>query len=211
MIKKSWIVHFCLGFLKLTGYVPAWLFFKPKVYLAEGASRRLPKGCILVSNHQSLLDFVLYLITFPFRNIRFLMAEVLFSHNKPLTTFLYCVGGIKVDRDAKDFGFVSDSLEVLDQGGAVGIFPQGRLPVNGKPFPFTSSTAFIALHADKPIIPVYTAGGYGLFKRSRVVIGAPMMLGEYFPELEEKQRLQALTELLEKTVYDLKEEIEKRK
>jgi 1-acyl-sn-glycerol-3-phosphate acyltransferase len=207
MIKKSWFVNFCLGFLKLTGYVPAWLFFKPKVHLAEGASRRLPKGCILVSNHQSLLDFVLYLIVFPFRSIRFLMAEVLFSHNKLLSTFLYCVGGIKVDRDGKNFGFISNSLEVLDQGGTVGIFPQGRLPVNGKPFPFTPSTAFIALHTDKPIVPVYTAGGYGLFKRSQVVIGAPVYVAEHFLEMEEKQRLQALTELLEKTVYDLKEEI----
>ena len=207
MIKKSWFVNFCLGFLKVTGYLPAWLFFKPRVHLAQGASRRLPKGCILVSNHQSLLDFVLYLMVFPFRSIRFLMAEVLFSHNKVLETFLYCVGGIKVDRDAKSFDFVANSLEVLDKGGTVGIFPQGRLPVNGKPFPFTPSTVFIALHTDKPIVPVYTAGGYGLFKRSQVVIGSPMNLAEHFPELEEKQRLQALTQLLEKTVYDLKEEL----
>jgi 1-acyl-sn-glycerol-3-phosphate acyltransferase len=112
-----------------------------------------------------------------------------------------------VDRDGKNFGFISNSLEVLDQGGTVGIFPQGRLPVNGKPFPFTPSTAFIALHTDKPIVPVYTAGGYGLFKRSQVVIGAPVYVAEHFLEMEEKQRLQALTELLEKTVYDLKEEI----
>lgn len=207
MIKKSWLVHVCLGFVKVTGYIPAWLFFKPKVHLAEGASRRLPKGCILVSNHQSLLDFVLYLIVFPFRSIRFLMAEVLFGKNPVLRTFLYCIGGIRVDRDGKNFSFISDSLEVLDQGGNVGIFPQGRLPVGEKPFPFTPSTAFIALHADKPIVPVYTDGGYGLFKRSQVVIGAPMVLNEYFPELQDKQRLRALTEMLQKTVYDLKEEI----
>lgn len=207
MIKKSWLVNFCLGFLKVTGFVPAWLFFMPKVRCAPGASRQLPKGCILVSNHQALLDFALYLIVFPFRSVRFLMAEVLFGKNPVLRTFLYCMGGIRVDRDGKNFDFVSNSLEVLDRGGTVGIFPQGRLPVGDQPFPFTPSTAFIALHSDKPVVPVYTAGGYGLFKPAQVVIGAPIYVAEHFPEMEEKQRLQALTELLEKTVYDLKEEI----
>ena len=40
------------------------------------------------------------------------------------------------------FDFVSHSIEVLDQGGTVGVFPEGRLPIGGKPFPFTVSTAF---------------------------------------------------------------------
>jgi 1-acyl-sn-glycerol-3-phosphate acyltransferase len=207
MIKNKWLVHLSVGFAKLTGLLPGWLFFMPRVKLAPGASRRLPKNCILVSNHTALVDFALYLVLFPLRTIRFPMAEVLFRKSKALSFLLYALGGIRVDRDGKDFGFVSQCLEVLDDRGTVGIFPQGRLPVNGKPFPFTPSTAFIALHTDKPIVPVYTAGGYGLFKRSQVVIGAPVYVAEHFLEMEEKQRLQALTELLEKTVYDLKEEI----
>jgi 1-acyl-sn-glycerol-3-phosphate acyltransferase len=88
----------------------------------------------------------------------------------------------------------------------VGIFPQGRLPVNGKPFPFTVSTAFMALQTEAPIIPVYTEGGYRPFKPSRVVIGAPLDLREYCQEgLSRQQQLQQLTDRLEKTVYDLKD------
>ncbi len=200
-----------LLFTKVTGMIPALLFLKPRVRVQEGGKRRLPRPSILVSNHCSLMDFVLYLFVFPFRTIRFLMAEVLFRKGKFFSAFLYGLGGIYVNRDSREFGFVSNSIEVLDGGGILGVFPQGRLPINGKPFPFTVSTAFIALHANAPIVPVYTDGNYGLFKRANVVIGKPFYLTEYVQEgLSEDEQLQRLTQLLERKVYDLKEEIGKK-
>jgi 1-acyl-sn-glycerol-3-phosphate acyltransferase len=206
MIKNKWLVNFCLGFVKLTGILPAWILLKPKVRLARGANRRLPRSCILVSNHMSLMDFVLYTLVFPFRTIRFLIAEVMFRGF--LKPFLKLIGGIRVDRDAKSFDFVSHSLEVLDDGGIIGVFPQARLPVKGVKFPFTVSTAFIAIHSDAPIIPVYTDGKYGITKRTGVVIGAPICLKDYALEgLTEQEQIAHLTKVLEEKVYALKEEL----
>lgn len=208
MIKNKWLVRFTVGLAKLTGYVPGWLFFKPRVRLAEGAKRRLPKNCILVSNHTSLLDFALYLLVFPGRTLRFPMAEVLFRNGKFMSFLMYALGGIRVDRDGKDFGFVSECLEVLDNGGSLGIFPQGRLPLNGQIFPFTVSTAFIATHTDAPIIPVYTDGNYGITKRANVVIGAPIHIADHLqPGLSQDAQLQQLTKMLEETVFGLKESL----
>lgn len=208
MYRKKWFVDLCTGFTKVTGFVPAWLFFKPRVTLAPGAKRRLPKSCIVVSNHRSLLDFVVYLLVFPFRTIRFLTAEVLFNKNKLLSTLLYALGCIRVDRDAKAFDFVSNSIEVLDRGGTLGVFPEGRLPIGGKPFPFTVSTAFIATHVSAPIVPVYTDGSYGLFKRANVVIGEAFYLTDHCKEgLSEPEQLEHLTAVLRSKVYDLKEEL----
>lgn len=208
MNKNKWLVNLFVGFVKLTGLLPAWLFLKPRVHLAPGAKRKLPKNCILVSNHISLMDFVLCLLVFPCRTIRFLIAEVLYNKNKVLGLFLNLIGGIRVDRDAKSFDFVSHALEVLDKGGTVGVFPQGRLPLKGIQFPFTVSTAFIALHTQAPIIPVYTDGNYGLTKRANMVIGAPIYLQEFVKEgLSEQEQLSHLTKLLEETVFNLKEEL----
>ena len=208
MIKNKWLVRFTVGLAKLTGYVPGWLFFKPRVRLAEGAKRRLPQNCILVSNHTSLLDFALYLLVFPGRTLRFPMAEVLFRNGKFMSFLMYALGGIRVDRDGKDFGFVSECLEVLDNGGSLGIFPQGRLPLNGQIFPFTVSTAFIATHTDAPIIPVYTDGNYGITKRANVVIGAPIHIADHLqPGLSQDAQLQQLTKMLEETVFGLKESL----
>lgn len=201
-------VNIATGLAKLTGYVPGWLFFKPRVTLASGAKRRLPKNCILVSNHRSLLDFPVYLLVFPFRTVRFLTAEVLFNKNKFMSFLLYSLGCIRVDREGRAFGFVSEALEVLDTKQTLGVFPEGRLPVGGKPFPFTVSTAFIATHADSLIVPVYTDGNYGLLKRCNVVIGEAFDLKAYCKEgLSEQQQLEQLTQLLRQKVYDLADEI----
>ncbi len=210
MFKNKIFVNLFVGFVKLTGLLPAWLLFKPKVYY-KSKRYPLPKPCILVSNHKSLMDFVLYLVVFPFRTIRFLMAEVLFNKGKLFGKFLHAIGGIKVDRDAHSFDFVSDALQVIDEGGTVGIFPEGRLPIGGKPWPFTPSTAFIAMHTDAPIVPVYTDGNYGLFKRARVVIGEPIVLMDYCDQsASQEEQLKSLTALLESKVYELKDELAKR-
>ena len=208
MNKHKWLVRFYLGFVKVTGALPALIFLKPRIKLAPGAKRQLPKSCILVSNHISLMDFVVYLLVFPFRTIRFLIAEVLYNRSKLFARFLNLIGGIRVDRDAKSFDFVSHALNVLDDGGSIGVFPQGRLPLKGQQFPFTVSTAFIALHTSAPIIPVYTDGNYGISKRVGVVIGAPIYLKELCIEgLSEQEQLSHLTKLLEEKVFALKEEL----
>lgn len=205
MIKNKHLVNVTVGLAKVTGYIPGWLFFKPKIRLAPGAKRQLPQNCILMSNHTSLLDFALYLTVFPGRTIRFPMAEVLYNKGSAMAFLLDALGGIRVDRDGKDFGFVPDCLEVLDGGGTLGIFPQGRLPLDGKAFPFTVSTAFIATNTEAPIIPVYTGGNYGISRRADVVIGAPIYVSEHLqPGLSRDEQLQKLTDMLEKTVYDLK-------
>lgn len=193
-----------LFFVKLTGWLPALIFFKPKRVYAPGTPHRLPKGCILMSNHTSLMDFPFYLTVFPFRTLHFLMAEVLFRKGKLFSAFLYAMGGIYVDRDARNFGFVERSQEILSKGGTVGIFPEGRLPVDGKPFPFKPGVVYLALRTGAPLVPAYTAGRYGLFRRSRVVLGEPIDLSALCRETPPSAaELERLTRLLQQRVYAL--------
>lgn len=211
-MKQRNVNPILLWIVKLTGVIPALLFLKPKVIYADKKkqSRKLPKGCILMSNHRSLMDFVLYLILFYGRTIRFLMAEVLYNKSKLFAWFLFGIGGIYVNRDAKDFGFMHESIKVLDKKGTIGIFPESRLPVNGKPWPFKPSVSYIALHSDAPIVPVYTDGNYGLFKRTHVVIGTPIYLNELRDHnVPEDKDIDRLTKLLEQKTYELKELIDR--
>ena len=206
-MRQKNVNRFVLGFVKLTGYLPAMLFFKPRVIYEDKTvqSKRLPKPCIFVSNHQSLLDFALYLCLFFGRTIRFQMAEVLFEKGKLFSNFLFWLGGIYVNRNKLNMEMMATSIRILDAGGTVGEFPQGRLPVDGKPFPFKSGVVYMALHSDAPIVPVYTDGNYGLKKRATVVIGKPINLKEWCTdEKPSLATIEALTAQLEQTVYDLK-------
>lgn len=202
-----------LGFVKLTGFIPAAIFFKPRVHFMnrEVQGKRLPKPCILMSNHKSLMDFPLYLITFPFRTIRFLMSEALYNKNAFFAWFLDKLGGIKVDREALDFSFVGDALTTLEKGRTVGIFPEGRLPVNGKSHPFRPSICYIALRTDAPIIPVYTDGAYGINRRANVMIGEPFYIKEHCTtDNPDGRELDRLTKILEEEELRLKTELERR-
>ncbi len=200
-------------FVRITGALAAIPFFKPKVYYQnkEKQGKTLPKPSILISNHVSLMDFVVYLFVFWRNFVRFQVAEVMFNKSGFMSWLLYKLGCIRVDRDAFDFGFIGDSLEALDNGQVVGIFPSGRLPINGKPFPFKPSAVFIALRTDAPIIPVYIDGQYGITKRTRIVIGEPIHIKEYCQSEEpSKEELDTLTRMLEDKVYVLREYIEER-
>ena len=210
-MKNKIFINLFVGFTKITGLLPVLIFFRPKIYRVNKKNRKIPKPCIIVSNHKSLLDFVLYLLIFPFTTIHFLMAEVLYKKGKLFSFMLNSLGGIKVERDAKDFGFVSETIEVLDNKGVAGIFPEARLPINGKPWPFTTSTAFIASHANAQILPVYTFGNYGFRSRTKVCIGEPFYLTDYAKDgLTENEQLENLTQILEQKVYELKNFVEEK-
>ena len=212
-MKKTYNMSvFITAFVKLTGYIPAMIFLKPKVYKENTNCRRnLKSGSILMSNHTSLMDFVLYLMVFPFRSIQFLMAEVLYNKGKLFSWFLYKIGGIFVNRDACNFSFIEDSAKAISKKRIVGIFPQGRLPFNGQTFPFKPGVVLVALKTNSPVIPVYTDGNYGLFKRAHVMIGEEINLIELATSCQpDDAELMRLTKHLEDKVYSLKNELEKR-
>ncbi len=215
MKKKIKQSKFVTAFVKVTAFPLALIYYKPKVMYQDQSAKiaKKTKPYILVSNHTSLFDFPLYLLVFFTNNIRFLMAEVLFSKNPFLTRLLYRLGGIYVDRDKAKFSFMGESLETLDNKKCIGIFPQGRLPVNGKPFPFKPSAVFIAMHSNAPILPVYTDGNYGFKKRTHMIIGKPITVDELLPadkNIEKKKAIELATQELEKRVYALGDEMKHR-
>ena len=138
------LIKFWNAFVKITAYPVQKAVFRTKVCYEDkrAQSRRIKGSAVIVSNHTSVWDYGVYLFVFFFRTLRCQMAEVLFN-KKPLGLFLKMMGGIRVDRDARDFSFVAKSQEILEKGGVVEIFPESRLPLKGeeRPLPFKPSAA----------------------------------------------------------------------
>ena len=123
------------------------------------------------------------------------------------------MGGIKVDRNSYNFAFIDECLDVLRDGGVVGIFPESRLAKEGeeRPLPFKPSAAYIALLSGVPVIPVYTDGNYFGRKRAKVIIGKPVDVSDWCAdESDEKKRLEKISENLRSTVIRLGNELELR-
>ncbi len=201
-------------FTKFTGWLPQAVVFRTKIHYEDKSvqTRRIKGPAIIISNHTSVYDFAVMLFVFPRRTLRYLMAEVLFE-KKRLGAFLEHMGGIKVDRNSYNFAFIDECLDVLRDGGVVGIFPESRLADGDeeRPLPFKPSAAYIALLSGVPVIPVYTDGNYFGRKRANVIIGKPVDVREWFTdESDEKKRLEKISENLRGTVIRLGKELELR-
>lgn len=199
-------IRFCNWFTKLTAFPVQLVCFRTKtVYEDREAVRALKGPVLLVSNHTSVFDYAVYLFVFFFRTLRTVMAEVLFQ--KPvLGIYLKCMGGIRVDRAAREFGFVEEALGILEKGGTVLLFPESRLPLPGetRPLPFKDSAAFLALRSGVPVVPLYTNGSYFRWKRARVVVGRPVLPAEWISEgTAEKEAVRLVSGKLRETVAEL--------
>lgn len=204
--------YFVIWFVKLTGVLPALIFLSPRLYRQKGAVRPgCGKAAVLITNHTSLWDFVLMLMIFPFRTIRYLMAEILFLKSRLFGWFLRKLGGIRVDRgNPADTSYMAQINKAVARGQLIGIFPEGRLNLERDKglLEFRLGAAYIALTTGIPVIPFFTDGNYHLGSRGRVIMGRAIDLRGRFGESTDYDNLRAASAYLREVVTQLGKELE---
>jgi 1-acyl-sn-glycerol-3-phosphate acyltransferase len=88
----------------------------------------------------------------------------------PLGPFLDGIGQVKVDRSGADRAAIGRALAVLDQGGALGIFPEGRRG-EGDFASLRAGLAYFAVRSGAPVVPVAVLGSAE--DRGRLIPGLP--------------------------------------
>ncbi|WP_438827970.1 lysophospholipid acyltransferase family protein [Streptomyces tropicalis] len=140
---------------------------------------------ILAVNHSHNIDGPMVMGVAP-RPVHFLIKKEAFVG--PLDPFLTGIGQLKVDRSTADRTAITRALGVLDQGGVLGIFPEGTRG-DGDFASLRAGLAYFAVRSGAPIVPVAVLGsserGGRLVKalpplRSRVdvVFGDPFEAGD---------------------------------
>ena len=204
-----------LWIIRFTAYPVYWIVFRLKVYYKNKAlqSRRIKGKAIIVANHTSIWDVALMLFLFPTRVLRCVVAEIIYTCFA-MKYFLPLFGAIRVDRNTQDFNFIAKGTQILDKGGVIEIYPEGRLPDRPgdiPPLPFKPSAIYLALHSGAPIIPVYTNGKYFSKERVRVMIGEPInVLDLYDNNISEKENIERINSYLRNTIIEMGREIEKK-
>lgn len=207
------MIKFFNAFTKITAWPVQKLCFRTKIYYENKKvqSRKIKGPAIIISNHTSVFDYAVFLFVFFSRTLRYQMAEILFR-KKLLKWFLKNMGGIFVDRNSHDFSFIDKSKKILDKGGVVGVFPEGRIPEKSeqKPLEFKTGVTQLAIMSNVPIIPIYTNGSYFNKKRARVMIGTPINVLEWVDETKDfKTNLEEISLKLRKKIICLGEELSK--
>ena len=203
------MIRFMNAFVKITGWLPYALVFRTR-YIYEDKSlqsRKIKGRAIIISNHTSVWDYAQYLMTFFFRTLRVLAAEVLYK--KPvLPLFLKLMGAIYVNRDTRDFSFIDKSNKILSKDGVILSFPESRIPLKGEetPLEFKPSIAYLAYLSRAKVIPMYTNGKYFSWKRAVVVIGKPLDVNEIIDEkLSEEENIKRINQRFKERVVELRD------
>jgi 1-acyl-sn-glycerol-3-phosphate acyltransferase len=111
---------------------------------------------IIVSNHQSLLDPLILMSAIP-RRVTFLAAAYLFSI-PVVGQLLKLAGAMPVKGGKGDYGSFKKSLSLLHKGGAVGLFPEGGVSLDGNIRQLMPGWAYLVLKSGAPVLPVLISG-----------------------------------------------------
>lgn len=165
----------------------------------------LPKegGVIITTNHMSRMDIPFLFIT-PVRDDITALVTDKYKSYAFFRWFTSVAEGIWIDRTKADFTALKKSLEVLRQGKALGISPEGTRSETAQLLEGKGGTAFIAVKTGVPIVPVALWGteeafhNIFRFKKARLFMryGPAYTLPDLDRNNREESLQQAITEIM---------------
>ncbi len=114
-------------------------------------------GVIIATNHMSRLDIPVLFCNQRRTDITALVADK-YRRYSFFAWFARTAGAIWLDRDKADFAAFRAAAEVLENGTALGIAPEGTRSTTGVLLEGKPGTVLVALRTGVPIVPVGIAG-----------------------------------------------------
>ncbi len=143
-------------------------------------------GVVVAANHRSYWDPVVVGCAMT-RKVRFIAKADLFRI-PVFRNIIRGMGSFPVKREGVDREGIRTALHFLQDGKAVGIFPEGTRSKTEELLEPQMGAALIALKADVPIVPTALINTPGILRPIKVVFGKPM----YFSELRDKKLTSAV-------------------
>lgn len=160
-------------------------------------------GVLLCSNHISLLDPPTIGILLK-RKVHFMAKKELFD----VIGFGWLItqlGAFPVKRGGVSKESIKNSLLLLREGHVMGIFPEGTRHKGDDGGEGKKGAATFALRSNAAVIPVAIIGNYKLFRKTRVVYGAPVDL-DAFKELKGAEAVEKATEKIMSEISSLRKQ-----
>lgn len=170
------------------------LYYNPKIIGKENIPKEGP--ILIVGNHKHLYDQCLAIISTK-RPIHYMAKKEYFDGH--FAFFFKMVGCISVNRQIKDNHATEEALKVLENGWALGLFPEGtRNKTKEFLLPFKFGAVSMAKKTNATIVPFGITGDYRFRSKNLTIrFGKPYKITKDL-ETENKK--------LEKIVGDLMKE-----
>lgn len=162
------------------------------------------RGGVIVSNHRSSVD-PFFVQRSTQRPIHWMVAKEYVVH-PAFRWFLTTCEVIPVNRGGIDTAATKIALRYVQQGGAIGMFPEGRINTTDKPLiSVRPGAAMVAIKTRAVLLPCYISGSpyrgtawSPLTMTARVFVryGTPLDAAEYADRIERGEDEAALTQEL---------------
>ncbi|MCB0125461.1 MAG: 1-acyl-sn-glycerol-3-phosphate acyltransferase [Caldilineaceae bacterium] len=159
-------------------------------------------GCIVACTHTRGPDYVILGYAAP-RQIYYMAKAELFQVNRWLTKFLWGVGTFPVQRGRSDLGAIQAAERLINDGHAVGMFPEGTRSPDGRLTKGKTGAARIATQAAVIVVPAAVINAGALFsqlgRRPEIIVrfGPSLRLDEDKTAKENTDRIMlAIAQLL---------------
>ena len=159
------------------------------------------QGAVIICNHRSSLDPAFIALAVP-RVVHWLVARE-YCDFFLFRGLLRLCGSISTNRGGVDTAATKAAIRIVEQGGLVGLFPEGRINTTPRTLlPGHLGAAMIALKARAVVVPCYIHGspydgtslGCLLMPAAvRLEIGEPIDLSAYFDRSGDRELLDELT------------------
>jgi 1-acyl-sn-glycerol-3-phosphate acyltransferase len=128
---------------------------------------------LLIANHQSFLDPMLVGLAAR-RHLWYLARRTLF-HSRTFTWLIRSLNAVAIDQDGVALEGLRTTLEELESGRAVVVFPEGERTVDGALHELRPGVHLLIKRAQCPVVPIGIAGAYDAWPRWRLLpVPAPL-------------------------------------
>lgn len=146
------------------------LFFPLQV---EGLEHVTGESVIFCPNHSSAIDPLMMAFALPRNYPLRIMAKKQLMDIPLLGWFLRKLGVFGVDRGNSDIQSVKTAIRALRGGSSLLMFPEGTRVDEGENVEAKGGVSMIAIRSGVKMQPVYIDTEKRLFRKTRVIIGAP--------------------------------------
>lgn len=198
MAKKKWIkrrhkfVYWFFG-----GIFRAWSKSK---YNYTTKKTNIKGPCLIMCNHVATWDPIFVAIAFKCPVYIVAMDDMFNRKYSPLLKYL--VAPIPKKKSAIDMDAIRTCIQVMKEGGAVCIFPEGNRVLSGAQWPMTEAIAKFAKIIKYPIVFFNVEGGYGVDPRWGRTVRKGKMRGFVRTVLEPSEYLKMSNEELHRTICE---------
>lgn len=196
-----------MDFVRVTSFIPLWIFFRPKkIYENETARKKIKGGAIIICNHFGFIDPGRVMNAFWYRRIFFMAAQELYS-TKLKSWFFTKMGCFPVNRENFNVRSFNTVRELAADNRVVCIFPSGHICFGDAIDKFKPGAVLMAAACGVPIIPVYISERKNVLYPTKVVVGEPIDVKKSYGQKPTLADMDRLTEDLYNKIISFKETV----